>query len=187
MQVQHYVNPLTEQQVLSLPDHLVLVFIGLQASQEIHLSPSLLESQFSFLVSKFNYLQKSSSPMQFFLLVFSYSLHNVLPLKYPFCIAASAATFSRFIPSVKARFDYGAMIFILTFSLVSVSGYRVDKLFNVAHQRFSTIIVGTTLCILISMLFYPIWAGDELHNLIHRNLEKLTDSLDGTCTANNRN
>ncbi|CAI8603194.1 unnamed protein product [Vicia faba] len=34
-------------------------------------------------------------------------------------LLASAATFSRFIPTIKARFDYGAMIFILTFCLVS--------------------------------------------------------------------
>ncbi|XVF33131.1 hypothetical protein REPUB_Repub17cG0141800 [Reevesia pubescens] len=32
---------------------------------------------------------------------------------------ASAATFSRFIPTVEASFDYGALIFILTFSLIS--------------------------------------------------------------------
>ncbi|KAK9279147.1 hypothetical protein L1049_012824 [Liquidambar formosana] len=94
-------------------------------------------------------------------------------------LLASAATFSRFIPSVKSRFDYGAVIFILTFSLVSVSGYRIDKLLVMAQQRVSTIIIGTSLCILISMLFCPIWAGDELHLLIHRNLEKLADSLDG--------
>ncbi|KAJ6955588.1 hypothetical protein NC652_006870 [Populus alba x Populus x berolinensis] len=97
-------------------------------------------------------------------------------------LLASAATFSRFIPSVKARFDYGVLIFILTFSLVSVSGYRVDKLIDVARQRLSTIAIGASLCVLICMLFYPIWAGKELHNLIHRNLEKLADALDGMCT-----
>lgn len=97
-------------------------------------------------------------------------------------LLASAATFSRFIPSVKARFDYGVLIFILTFSLVSVSGYRVDKLIDVASQRLSTIAIGASLCVLICMLFYPIWAGKELHNLIHRNLEKLADALDG-CIA----
>ncbi|XVF22342.1 hypothetical protein REPUB_Repub12eG0164200 [Reevesia pubescens] len=95
---------------------------------------------------------------------------------------ASAATFSRFIPSVKARFDYGAMIFILTFSLVSVSGYRVVELLELAQNRFSTISIGTSLCILITMLFCPIWAGSELHLLIHQNMEKLADSLDGCVT-----
>ncbi|KAL6322189.1 hypothetical protein AAG906_005135 [Vitis piasezkii] len=97
-------------------------------------------------------------------------------------ILAAVATFSRFVPSVKARFDYGASIFILTFSLVSVSGYRVEKLVGLAHNRLSTIAIGTSLCIIISMLFCPIWAGDELHSLITRNLEKLSDSLNG-CVA----
>ncbi|KAK4418492.1 Aluminum-activated malate transporter 10 [Sesamum alatum] len=97
-------------------------------------------------------------------------------------LLAAAATFSRFIPSIKARFDYGAMIFILTFSLVSVSGYRVEKLFKMAHDRLSTIAIGTSICILISMLVCPVWAGTELHNLIKNNMEKLSDSLDG-CVA----
>ncbi|KAI8024853.1 Aluminum-activated malate transporter 10 [Camellia lanceoleosa] len=92
---------------------------------------------------------------------------------------ASIATFSRFIPSFKARFDYGAMIFVLTFSLVSVSGYRVDRLFAMAHHRVATIVSGTTICILTSMIFCPVWAGNELHFLINRNMEKLADSLDG--------
>ena len=71
------------------------------------------------------------------------------------------------------------MIFILTFSFVSMSGYRVDKLLELARNRVSTIAIGTSICILISMLFYPVWAGKELHNLIYHNLEKLADSLDG--------
>ncbi|KAK7836428.1 aluminum-activated malate transporter 10 [Quercus suber] len=94
-------------------------------------------------------------------------------------LLASAATFSRFIPSVKTRFDYGAMIFILTFSLVAVSGYRVERLFEMAHQRLSTIAIGTSLCIVITMVFCPIWAGSGLHDMIVCNLEKLADSLDG--------
>ncbi|XP_073309268.1 aluminum-activated malate transporter 10-like [Primulina huaijiensis] len=97
-------------------------------------------------------------------------------------LLAAVATFSRFIPSVKARFDYGAMIFILTFSLVSVSGYRVEKLFELAHHRLSTIMIGTSICIITTMLFFPVWAGSELHNLIGNNTEKLADSLDG-CLA----
>ncbi|KAI3449288.1 hypothetical protein Pfo_005953 [Paulownia fortunei] len=97
-------------------------------------------------------------------------------------LLSAAATFSRFIPSIKSRFDYGALIFILTFSLVSVSGYRVEKLFELAVHRLSTIAIGTSICILTSMLFCPVWAGNELHNLIKNNMEKLADSLDG-CVA----
>eukprot|EP00258_Populus_trichocarpa_P024964 XP_024440983.1 aluminum-activated malate transporter 10 [Populus trichocarpa] len=65
---------------------------------------------------------------------------------------------------------------------VFLLGYREDKVIDIAHQSLSAIAIGASLCILISMLFYPIWAGEELHNLIHRNLEKLADALDG-CIA----
>ncbi|KAL9385281.1 hypothetical protein Peur_022291 [Populus x canadensis] len=65
---------------------------------------------------------------------------------------------------------------------VFLLGYREDKVIDIAHQRLSAIAIGASLCILISTLFYPIWAGEELHNLIHRNLEKLADALDG-CIA----
>ncbi|KAL8138396.1 hypothetical protein V2J09_004397 [Rumex salicifolius] len=93
-------------------------------------------------------------------------------------IFAGITTFSRFIPKVKARFDYGALIFILTFNLVSVSGYRVDSLLMLAHQRALTIMIGTSLCIIISMVFCPVWAGNQLHNQIIQNLEKLANSLE---------
>ncbi|MCD7456928.1 hypothetical protein HAX54_033579 [Datura stramonium] len=97
-------------------------------------------------------------------------------------ILASAATFTRFIPAVKARFDYGTMIFILTFTLVSISGYRVANLLSMAHERVSTIIIGASLCVITSILIFPIWAGEELHKLVISNLEKLAESLD-CCVA----
>ncbi|KAJ8529308.1 hypothetical protein K7X08_036143 [Anisodus acutangulus] len=99
-------------------------------------------------------------------------------------LVAAAATFSRFITTIKARFDYGVMIFILTFSLVSVSGYRVDKLVELAHERVSTIAIGASICILITMILSPVWAGTELHTLISTNLEKLADSLEGYAAEN---
>ncbi|CAN7000221.1 hypothetical protein Bca4012_050845 [Brassica carinata] len=95
---------------------------------------------------------------------------------------AFTATYSRFVPSFKSRFDYGAMIFILTFSLVSVGGYRVDKLFDMAQQRASTIAIGTSICIVITVFLCPIWAGSQLNRLVQCNFVKLADSLDG-CVA----
>lgn len=93
--------------------------------------------------------------------------------------SASTATFSRFIPTVKARFDYGVTIFILTYSLVAVSGYRVEQLLTLAQQRLSTIAIGICICLLVCVLICPVWAGQELHLLIVRNMEKLADSLEG--------
>lgn len=97
-----------------------------------------------------------------------------------YIIAASAATFSRFIPEVKARYDYGVTIFILTFSLVAVSSYRVDELIRLAHQRFSTIVVGVGTCLCTTVFVFPVWAGEDLHRLAIGNLNKLAEFFEGT-------
>ncbi|GJN21827.1 hypothetical protein PR202_gb09343 [Eleusine coracana subsp. coracana] len=93
-------------------------------------------------------------------------------------LLAAAATFSRFIPTVKARFDYGVTIFILTYSLVAVSGYRVDELVALAEQRLSTIAIGVFLCLAVCVLICPVWAGQELHRLTTRNMDKLADAIE---------
>ncbi|RWW60582.1 hypothetical protein BHE74_00032410 [Ensete ventricosum] len=116
--------------------------------------------------------------------------HSILGLSIPFhnpphsravsSSSASAATFSKFIPAVKARFDYGVTIFILTFNLVAVSSYRVEKLLALAQWRFCTITIGFCICLTVCVVIRPVWAGEELHRLVMRNMEKLADSLEGT-------
>jgi hypothetical protein len=88
------------------------------------------------------------------------------------------ATFSRFIPTVKARFDYGVTIFILTYSLVAVSGYRVDALVAMAQQRVCTIAIGVSMCVAICALICPVWAGQELHRATVRNMDKLAEAVE---------
>ena len=94
-------------------------------------------------------------------------------------ILASAATFSKFIPGVKKRYDYGVTIFILTFSLVAVSSYRVDEIIPLAHQRASTIAVGVATCLCTTLFVFPVWAGEDLHKLTATNLENLAYFLQG--------
>ena len=92
----------------------------------------------------------------------------------------AGSTFSRFVPKIKARYDYGVVIFILTFSLVTVSGYRIERLLELAHQRLSTILIGGATCMIISLFVCPVWAGEDLHKLIASNIEKLANYLEGT-------
>ncbi|KAI4300553.1 hypothetical protein L6164_033920 [Bauhinia variegata] len=94
-------------------------------------------------------------------------------------VLAAGSTFSRFFPKIKARYDYGVLIFILTFSLVAVSGYRVERLLDLAHQRLSTILLGGAMCMVISLFVCPVWAGEDLHKLIASNLDKLANYLEG--------
>ncbi|TVU14605.1 hypothetical protein EJB05_38081, partial [Eragrostis curvula] len=94
-------------------------------------------------------------------------------------VVASAATFSRFIPEIKARYDYGVLIFIMTFSMVAVSSYRVEELIQYAHQRASTVAVGVATCLFTSIFIFPIWAGEDVHKLASVNLDKLAEFLEG--------
>ncbi|KAG8376780.1 hypothetical protein BUALT_Bualt09G0099500 [Buddleja alternifolia] len=94
-------------------------------------------------------------------------------------VIATAATFIRFFPNVKSRYDYGVLIFILTFSLVAVSGFRVTLIIQLAHQRLATILIGGAACMLISIFVCPVWAGQDLHNLVAGNIANLAAFLDG--------
>ncbi|KAK4371766.1 hypothetical protein RND71_007150 [Anisodus tanguticus] len=94
-------------------------------------------------------------------------------------IVGALGTFTRFYPNIKRRYDYGTMIFVLTFSLVAVSSYWTDEIFQLAHRRISTILIGVSTVMVISMLIRPVWAGDDLHKLVSTNLEKLASFLEG--------
>ncbi|KMT16365.1 hypothetical protein BVRB_3g055110 [Beta vulgaris subsp. vulgaris] len=94
-------------------------------------------------------------------------------------IFAAASTFMRFFPKIKARYDYGFLIFILTFSFISISGYRADEIIDLAHKRLSTIVIGGSVSLLTNTLIFPVWAGEELHNSVATNMEKLGHFLEG--------
>ncbi|KAL8029577.1 hypothetical protein ABFX02_14G233600 [Erythranthe guttata] len=88
-------------------------------------------------------------------------------------LISTAATFIRFFPQLKARYDYGLLIFILTFCLISVSGYRDDEVIEMAHTRLSTVAIGSCATVLICMFICPVWAGEDLHNFTADNIETL--------------
>ncbi|GER36511.1 aluminum-activated malate transporter 1 [Striga asiatica] len=94
-------------------------------------------------------------------------------------LIASMTTFIRFFPKMKARYDYGLLIFILTFSLISVSGYRQDEVLDMAHRRLSTVLIGGLATIFICIFICPTWAGEDLHKLTAANIEKLGAFLEG--------
>ncbi|XP_020255233.1 aluminum-activated malate transporter 12-like [Asparagus officinalis] len=95
---------------------------------------------------------------------------------FVFC---STATYIRMIPSIKKKHDYGAMIFILTYSLVAVSGVRSNQIIKIASDRLSSIFIGFAVCIFISLFIFPIWCGDELHNSLASKFDNLACSIEG--------
>ncbi|GMP91955.1 hypothetical protein CsSME_00042405 [Camellia sinensis var. sinensis] len=67
----------------------------------------------------------------------------------------------------------GLFVFIL------VSGYRDDEVLEMAHRRLSTILIGGASAVIVCVCICPVWAGDDLHNLVASNLEKLGTFLEG--------
>ncbi|KAJ4843249.1 hypothetical protein Tsubulata_035366 [Turnera subulata] len=94
-------------------------------------------------------------------------------------IVGAAATYMRLIPSIKKRYDYGAMIFILTFNLVSVSGLREENVIQIARERLLMILLGFAICISISLFLFPMWASDELHDSAVSRFKDLANSIEG--------
>jgi len=85
----------------------------------------------------------------------------------------------RFSPRLKASYDYGLIIFILTFCLVSLSDNTENELLEVAQERLLTIIIGSCIAIVVSICICPVWIGQDLHNQIAGNIQKLADFLEG--------
>ncbi|KAH1140576.1 hypothetical protein GYH30_029455 [Glycine max] len=86
-------------------------------------------------------------------------------------------TYVRFIPYIKKNYDYGVLIFLLTFNLITVSSYRIDNVWNIAKDRMSTIAIGCGLCLVMSILVFPNWSGEDLHNNTISKLEGLANSI----------
>ncbi|XP_062017893.1 aluminum-activated malate transporter 2-like isoform X1 [Rosa rugosa] len=93
-------------------------------------------------------------------------------------VEAGIVTFFRFIPQMKARYDYGLLIFNVTFCLVSVSGYRDKEVIQMGFERVCTITIGGCIAVAVCVFIRPVWIGVELHNRISTNMEKLANFLE---------
>ncbi|XP_010559291.1 PREDICTED: aluminum-activated malate transporter 12-like [Tarenaya hassleriana] len=93
-------------------------------------------------------------------------------------LIGSLATYMRFIPYIKKNYEYGVVIFLLTFNLITVSSYRVDSVIKIAHERFVTIAIGCGICLFMSLLVFPIWSGEDLHKSTLSKLSGLSQSIE---------
>ncbi|CAN1859991.1 Aluminum-activated malate transporter 12 [Linum perenne] len=92
-------------------------------------------------------------------------------------IIGAVATYLRFFPYVKKNYDYGVVIFLLTFNLITVSSFRISNVLKIAHQRFITIAIGCGICLFITLLVFPIWSSQDLHNSTVNKLLGLANSI----------
>ncbi|KAK4281154.1 hypothetical protein QN277_012679 [Acacia crassicarpa] len=104
---------------------------------------------------------------------------NSIVIAITIFIFGAGATYIRQAPSIKKRYDYGVMIFILTFNLVVVSGIRADQVLKIARDRLLSIVMGFLVGISVSLFVFPMWTSDELHHSTASKFHDLANTVQG--------
>ncbi|OAY77126.1 Aluminum-activated malate transporter 12 [Ananas comosus] len=88
------------------------------------------------------------------------------------------ATYLRFFPYIKKNYEYGVVIFLLTFNLITVSSFREENVLPLARDRLYTIAIGCGICLFMGLVILPNWSGEDLHNSTVYKLEGLAKSVE---------
>lgn len=82
-----------------------------------------------------------------------------------------------------APYEYGFRVVLFTYCLIVVSGYRMGNPIITSIDRLYSIAIGAIVAVLVNVLIFPIWAGEQLHKELVKSFNSVADSLEGKPTG----
>ncbi|PNT45389.1 hypothetical protein POPTR_003G134100v4 [Populus trichocarpa] len=92
-------------------------------------------------------------------------------------LIGAIASFMKLWPSL-VPYEYGFRVILFTYCLIIVSGYRMGNPIRTAMDRLYSIAIGGFVAVLVNVLVFPIWAGEQLHKELVNSFNSVADSLE---------
>ncbi|KAJ9706069.1 hypothetical protein PVL29_001572 [Vitis rotundifolia] len=92
-------------------------------------------------------------------------------------LIGAITSFMKLWPSL-VQYEYGFRVILFTYCLIIVSGYRMGNPLRTAMDRLYSIALGGIVAVLVNVLVFPIWAGEQLHKELVKSFESVADSLE---------
>lgn len=92
--------------------------------------------------------------------------------------AGAGTSFMKLWPSL-VPYEYGFRVILFTYCLIIISSYRMGNPMKTAMDRLYSISIGAVVAVLVNVLIFPIWAGEQLHKELVSSFNTVADSLEG--------